>query len=214
MMMASREHAVDYMTPLGLTHLMAHGPSLRTRRRGSTTCRGRTGTRSTIIAPTRRASASTARATGSNAVAQYAPAVARSSRSRERTAERDCCGSTASPGMRRMPSGRTLWDELRRGAMIAACRCASRNGRRSWAGAVRRDRSTPNAMPRSRHARMQRREARWWRDASIAYWQSLSRPRAAGRYAAPRNARLVPFAGYSLRGLQLGPRPAKALRSS
>ena len=41
MMMGSREAVVDYMTPLGLHHLMATRPPLRARRPGSTPARAR-----------------------------------------------------------------------------------------------------------------------------------------------------------------------------
>jgi hypothetical protein len=75
MMMGSREAVVDYMTPLGLHHLMGR-PSLRAGGRGSRAARAPTGLRSTITGPTPTASASTARPSGSDATAQYAPQVA------------------------------------------------------------------------------------------------------------------------------------------
>jgi alpha-glucuronidase len=77
-----------------------------------------------------------------------------------------------------MPSGRTLWDELvtryTRGASEAAAM------RRTWEG-------QSEHVDAERHAQVaafltiQEREAKWWRGASIAYFQSLSkRPLPAG----------------------------------
>ena len=81
-----------------------------------------------------------------------------------------------------MPSGRTLWDELvvrysrgvegvaeMRAPLVDAC-------------TVRRCRAL---CRRRRLPRIQEQEAQWWRDACIAYFQTLSkRPLPAG-YAAP-----------------------------
>jgi alpha-glucuronidase len=110
MMMRSREAVVDYMTPLGLHHLMDTGHHYG-RDRGSRSCAGPNGTRLTTTRPTGRASASTAR-----------PRAAM--RSRNTRGSRPAMGdpNTTSdqfllwfhhlPWNFKMPSGRTLWDEL------------------------------------------------------------------------------------------------------
>ena len=80
-----------------------------------------------------------------------------------------------------MPSGRTLWAEMvadydRGVASVGAMR-------RTWAaleGRVDAERFAQTAT----FLAIQEREARWWRDASIAYWQSLNhRPLPAGAAA-------------------------------
>ena len=76
MMMRSREAVVDYMTPLGLAHIMATGhhygpgPWIDDLKRPN-------GTRCTTIMPARTASVLIAPRRGSDALADYAPEVAR-----------------------------------------------------------------------------------------------------------------------------------------
>ena len=74
MMMVSREAVVNYMTPLGLAHIMAHGPPLRSGAVGHG-CRAPTGRRSTITARTRSASASIARRRGATRSRSTSPPV-------------------------------------------------------------------------------------------------------------------------------------------
>ena len=84
----------------------------------------------------------------------------------------------------RMASGKTLWEELvrhyTRGVQVVG------DMRRTWAGLA-------GKLDAQRHAdvsaflAIQEKEARWWRDASIAYFQSLShRPLPPG-YAPPEH---------------------------
>jgi alpha-glucuronidase len=175
-MMRSHQAVVDYMSPLGLHHLMAsghhYGPGPwvddlerpdwnpvyyhRADRNGIGFDRT---------------------ATGSNAVAQYAPELA-SRFSDPRRTEDLLLWFHHLPWNYRLSSGRSLWEELlirydRGVASVAGMR-------RSWAGLSRR-------VDPGRHAevsaflRIQEEEARWWRDASIAYWQSVAqRPLPAG----------------------------------
>ncbi|MBV8604855.1 MAG: alpha-glucuronidase [Pelomonas sp.] len=172
-MMGSREAVVDYMTPLGLAHLMGtshhYGPAPwvaelarpewnpvyyhRADADGIGFDRG---------------------ASGSGAVAQYAPYWAR----------RWGDAATTPPelllwfhhvGWDERPAafgdGRTVWEELvhRYDAGVAAVVAM----RRAW------DALAPAIDPR-RHAEVasflavQEREARWWRDACVAYFQSLN----------------------------------------
>ena len=96
MMLGSREAVVDYMTPLGLHHLMA-GATTTAPAPGSTRGSRADWSRSTTTAPMRGIGFDRT-ATGSNAVAQYA-AAARSSPTR-RSCPRPCCsGSTTCPGI-------------------------------------------------------------------------------------------------------------------
>ncbi|GHH57760.1 alpha-glucuronidase family glycosyl hydrolase [[Pseudomonas] boreopolis] len=180
MMMGSREAVVDYMTPLGLHHLMGRGhhygpaPWVSGGPRADWTSvyyhrAGRDG-----IGFDRSAS-------GSNAVAQYAPPVAARFGDVATVPENLLLWFHHVPWDHRMASGRTLWDELvaryDRGVDYVAAM------RRTWDGLAGR-------IDPERHAQVaaflaiQEKEARWWRDASIAYFQTFSqRPLPAG--AAP-----------------------------
>ena len=113
MMMGSREAAVDYMTPLGLHHLMGARPSLWP---GPWVAGGPRADWTLGLLPPRRsrtASVSTAAPRGSNAVAQYAPPLARAVRRPASACRKSsCCGSTTCPGTTGCASGRPLWDEL------------------------------------------------------------------------------------------------------
>lgn len=180
MMMASREAVVDYMTPLGLHHLMGrghhYGPAPwdagserpdwdpvyyhRADRNGIGFERG---------------------SAGSNAVGQYAPALARQFDDLATVPERDLLWFHHVPWDHRMKSGKTLWDELvlhyGRGVdQVAAMRA-------TWATL------SPYVDPQryqevSSFLAIQQDEAQWWRDASIAYWQSINGlPLPAGQKA-------------------------------
>ena len=184
MMMASREAVVDYMTPLGLHHLMGrghhYGPAPwdagserpdwdpvyyhRADRNGIGFERG---------------------SAGSNAVGQYAPALARQFDDLATVPERDLLWFHHVPWDHRMKSGKTLWDELvlhyGRGVdQVAAMRA-------TWASL------SPYVDPQryqevSSFLAIQQDEAQWWRDASIAYWQSINGlPLPAGQKPPPQS---------------------------
>ncbi len=151
---------------------------------GRAAARAPTGRRPTIIAPTPTASASIARTTGSNAVAQYAPPSRRSSTILKRTPEKYLLWFHHLSWDYPMPSGRTLWDEL----VIHYSRGVEyvREMRRTWA-------TLAPYVDAERYAEVaaflaiQEKEARWWRDACMAYFQSVSkRPLPAG-YAPPEH---------------------------
>ncbi|HEY8878898.1 MAG TPA: alpha-glucuronidase family glycosyl hydrolase [Roseateles sp.] len=171
MMMLSREAVVDYMTPLGLHHLMGtghhHGPAPwvdnleradwnpvyfhRAGRDGIGFDRG---------------------PTGSNAVAQYAPEIAKRFSDPATTPENLLLWFHHLPWDYRMASsGRTLWEELvtRYDAGVATVAAL----RTRWAALK------PAIDPRrhaevAAHLAVQEGEARWWRDACLAYFQSVS----------------------------------------
>jgi len=183
MMMDSREAAVDYMTPLGLHHLMARGhhygpgPWVDGGPRADWTSVYYHRADSQGIGFDRSAG-------GSNAVGQYAPQVAEVYGDPERVPESLLLWFHHVPWDHRMRSGRTLWDEM--------VGCYSRGVRQvrsmqdTWAGL--RDRIDPQ---RHRHVtaflQIQHDEAQWWRDASVAYFQSLSgRPLPAGERPPPQ----------------------------
>jgi alpha-glucuronidase len=181
MMMGSREAVVDYMTPLGLHHQMArsshYGP-------GPWVSGGPRADWTSVYY--NRADASgigfDRTSTGSNAVAQYAPPVAAEFESLKRTPEKYLLWFHHLPWDYRTASGRILWDELveryTRGVAEAAAM------RETWAKMQPYvDRQRFEEI--SAYLEIQQNEAQWWRDASIAYFQSVSgRPLPKG-YAPP-----------------------------
>jgi len=184
MMMGSREAVVDYMTPLGLGHLMATGhhygpgpwvadlarPEWNPVYYHKADARG--------IGFDRTAS-------GTNAVAQYAPPVAGQFGDVKRVPEALLLWFHHVSWDRRMRSGRSLWDELvthyDRGVDAVAKMQAS------WEALEGRIDEARWAEVRDFLA-IQRKEAGWWRDASIAYFQSVSkRPLPPGHAAPPHD---------------------------
>ena len=180
MMMGSREAAVDYMTPLGLHHLMGRshhygpGPWVEGGPRADWT--------SVYYHRANREGIGFDRtAHGSNAVAQYSPHVAREFGDLQRVPEEFLLWFHHLPWDYRTRSGRPLWDELvhryTRGVGYV------RGMRTTWD-------SLEGKVDPERHAQVaaflgiQEKEAQWWRDASVAYFQTISgRPLPAGEAA-------------------------------
>jgi alpha-glucuronidase len=180
MMMGSREAAVDYMTPLGLAHLMGTGhhygpaPWISDLKRPEWN-----------PAYYHRADANgigfERGPKGSDAIAQYAPQVAAQFADLRKTPENLLLWFHHVPWDYRMKSGATLWDELVRhydhGVALVA------KMRRTWAGQQGRVDAARFAQVAAFLA-IQEAEAQWWRDACVAYFQSISkRPLPAGSTA-------------------------------
>lgn len=183
MMMGSREAVVDYMTPLGLHHLMAvnhhYGP-------GPWVSEGRPDWTSVYY---HRADAQgigfDRTPSGSNAVEQYFEPL------RRQLANKKTCPETLLlwfhhvPWSERLRSGRTLWQELcyryQRGVD------AVRSMQRTWA-----ELSAHVDPARFEHVsgflRIQEQEARWWRDASVLYFQTFSKLPMPEGYEAPEKS--------------------------
>ncbi len=171
MLIRSRQAVVDYMTPLGLVHLMAtghhYGPGPWVddlpRADWNPTYFHRADRGGIGFDRTRR---------GSNAVAQYAPEVARRFSGLDTVGDDFLLYFHHVPWTHRLSSGRTVWDELvlRYDRGVGEVRAM----RRAWAALA------PRVDP-FRHQEVaqflaiQEQEAQWWRDACIAYFQSLSR---------------------------------------
>ncbi|RYE03683.1 MAG: alpha-glucuronidase [Sphingomonadales bacterium] len=181
MMMGSREAVVDYMTPLGLTHLMAtghhYGPGPwvadLARPEWNPVYYHRADANGIGFDRTK---------TGSDALSQYAPEVAKLWGDPRKVPENLLLWFHHVPWDRKMQSGRTLWDELvvRYDAGVDAV--AAMQAR--WEGLKDKVDARRWAEVRDFLA-IQHQEAKWWRDASIAYFQSISkRPLPAG-HAAP-----------------------------
>jgi len=184
MMLASRQAAVDYMTPLGLTHLMARGTHYGP---GPWVAdAGRADQNSVYFHRADGAGLGFDRtATGSNAVAQYAPAWRDTFGRLDRVPDDYLLWFHHVPWDHRMASGRTLWNEL----TFRYCRGveAVRSMRATWA-------SLAGRIDDERHKDtqafldVQEREARWWRDASVLYFQTFSQqPIAPDACGAPEH---------------------------
>jgi alpha-glucuronidase len=169
MMIASREAVVNYMTPLGLHHIMAwdhhYGP-------GPWVNEGR----ADWSAPYYHHADATGigfdrTEQGSSAVSQYCPPF------RDQVANPDICPEMLLlwfhhvPWRHRMKSGRTLWDEL----------CYKYNGGVAMVRQMQQawdDLAEFVDQARFEHVkallRIQEKEARWWRDACLLYFQTFS----------------------------------------
>ncbi len=169
-MMMSREATVNYMTPLGLHHLMGTGnhygpaPWVADLQRPEwnpvyyhRADRNGIGFDRTV--------------SGSNAIAQYAPALAGLYADPRTTPEKYLLWFHHLPWDYVMPSGRSLWVELLSHYDSGIAQVEEMQAR--WM------RLRP-LIDRRRHAEVARRlerqlqEAIWWRDACIAYFQSAS----------------------------------------
>ena len=171
MMLTSRQAAVDYMTPLGLTHLMARGhhygpgPWVNDA--------GRADQNSVYFHRADAAGIGFDRtATGSNAIAQYAAPWRETFGRLDRVPEDYLLWFHHVPWDHRMASGRTLWNEL----TSRYCRGveAVRGMRATWSSLA--GKIDPERYEETRaFLGTQEQEARWWRDASVLYFQTFSK---------------------------------------
>jgi alpha-glucuronidase len=181
MMMGSREAAVDYMTPLGLHHLMGRGhhygpmPWDDAGPRPEWTPVYYHRADKDGIGFDRSSS-------GSNAVAQYAPEVAAQFDDLKTVPDEYLLWFHHVPWDYRMRSGRTLWEELVR--HYTAGVEAVKDMRATWAGLEGRI-DAERFSKTADFLAIQQEEAQWWRDASIAYWQSLNGLAMPAGYAPP-----------------------------
>jgi alpha-glucuronidase len=110
-------------------------------------------------------------ATGSNAVAQYAPEIALQFADVNRVPEELLLWFHHVPWSHRMKSGETLWNAMvtryDRGVETVQAMQAQWRSLKPFIDAQRHSAVTANL-------RAQHLEATWWRDASIAYWQSIN----------------------------------------
>lgn len=183
MMMASRETAVDYMTPLGLHHVMARGHHYGP---GPWVDGGPRADWTSVYyhRADRDGIGFDRTASGSDAVSQYAADVAREFNDVERVPEPLLLWFHHVRWDRRLRSGRPLWDELvhryTRGVRNVEAMQAT------WHRLEGRV-DAPRHRQVAAFLRIQRDEAQWWRDASVAYFQSINGlPLPAGE-APPRH---------------------------
>jgi alpha-glucuronidase len=170
-MLESHEAAVDYMTPLGLHHLMwgghHYGPApwwdTEPRPDWNPVTYHRADARGVGYDRTK---------TGSNSVRQYQAPVREQFSNLETCPDKFLLWFHHVPWHYRVRSGRTLWDELalhyQRGVNWV------RDARRSWqslAGAVDEERHAAVAKKLA----LQERDAARWRDACLLYFQTFSK---------------------------------------
>jgi len=183
MMIKSREAVVDYMTPLGLHHQFAtghhYGPgpwvSDLARPEWNPVYYNRADAKGVGFDRT---------PTGSDATSQYAPPLAKLFSGPD-IPERDLLWFQHVAWDHKMKSGRTLWDELivhyDRGIATVA------EMRNTWS-AMKPFVDAERWAQTASFLAIQQKEARWWRDACIAYFQTFSRmPMPAGHAPPPHD---------------------------
>lgn len=193
MMLGSREAVVDYMTPLGLAHVMGTGHHY-----------GPAPWVSDLARPEwnpvyyhradRDGIGFDRTATGSDALAHYAPDVAQ----RLLADEELLLWFRRVPWDYRLKSGRTLWEELPRRYDRGVA--AVERMRATWAALAphvdaQRHRAVADFLD------IQRDEAQWWRDASLAYWSATSGRALPAGHAVPPH----PLAWYQAQRFPAAP---------
>lgn len=171
MMMRSREITVSYMTPLGLHHIMGwshhYGPApwIANRQREDWTSVYYHKADSLGIGFDRTK-------TGSNALEQYHPNVQKIYEDAKTCPDEYLLWFHHLPWTFRMKSGKTLWDEL----------CYHYySGAEDVSGMQKQWQSVKDAIDPDRFTHVttllniQEKEARWWRDACVLYFQSFSK---------------------------------------
>jgi alpha-glucuronidase len=182
MMLSSRQAAVDYMTPLGLHHQMARGHHYGP---GPWVTGGPRADWTSVYY--NRADAQglgfDRTVTGTNAVSQYAAPVRDRFASLDRVGEDFLLWFHHVPWSYRLSSGNALWNEL----TGRYCRGVEsvRGMEGTWRGLARF--VDPERFEETRaFLAIQEHEAKWWRDASVLYFQTFAKqPIAADTCGAP-----------------------------
>jgi alpha-glucuronidase len=181
MMMASREAVVNYMTPLGLHHIMGRGhhygpgPWVAGGGRADWTSVYYHRADSVGLGFDRTA-------TGSDAVSQYFPAVRDRFADRQTVPENLLLWFHRAEWDERMRSGRTLWEEM---AFLYNEGVEQVRGmRRVWEsmeGKIDEERYQDVKA----YLAIQEKEARWWRDSVLLYFQTFSGMPIPAEYEQP-----------------------------
>lgn len=180
-MLASRDNTVRYMTPLGLHHIMGnshhYGPAPWTNKaqradwdpiyyhRADSTGIGFDRT-----------------ATGSNALAQYSPEVRRKYENLKDCPDDYLLWFHRVPWTHRLSSGKTVWEALC--AEYYAGVEAVRNMQKTWNGMKQYVDAARFEQIRELMA-VQKKEAVWWRNACLLYFQTYSRMPIPAGYEQP-----------------------------
>ncbi len=168
MMIRSREAVVDYTGPLGLTHLMAtghhYGPGPWVDNLGRADWNPvyfHRGDRDGIGFDR----------VGAGTLKQYAPGWREIWGKPETTPENLLLWFHHVPWSYRLPSGKTVWEEMVARYTQGVSEVATM--RAEWAK-LKGKTDAFRHFQISEFLEIQEKEAKWWRDASIAYWQSLN----------------------------------------
>ena len=184
MMMRSREAVVDYMTPLGLVHIM--GPGHHYGPAPWDASESRADWRPVYYHRADHQGIGFDRTnTGSDALAQYAPPVAAQFNDLKQTPEQYLLFFHHVPWDYRMRSGQTLWYELI--AHYTQGVDDVKQMRETWRhmdGYIDDERYQKVAT----FLAIQQKEAQWWRDACIAYFQSISGLPLPSGYTPPQQS--------------------------
>jgi alpha-glucuronidase len=180
MMLGSREAVVNYMTPLGLAHIMAEGHHYGP---GPWVARGRSDWTAVYYHRADTIGLGFDRtASGSNALEQYFPPLRQRWASRDSVPDAFLLWFHRVRWTERLRSGRTLWEELvyRYSAGVDSVRAMAR----TWDSV---EGSIDGVRFREIRAflTIQQAEAVWWRDAAIAYFQTFSRLPVPAGFAPP-----------------------------
>jgi alpha-glucuronidase len=170
MLLLSREAVVDYMTPLGLHHLMAEGHHYGP---GPWVSGGERADWTSVYYhhADREGIGFDRTETGSNAVSQYFPPVRDTFAHLDTVPEKYLLWFHHVPWDHRMASGRTLWEELLFRYQRGVDRV--RWMQQTWGrleGLIDAERYEQVRA----FLAIQEKEARWWRDASVLYFQTFS----------------------------------------
>lgn len=181
MMMTSRENVVNYMTPLGLHHIMSHGthygpgPWVNTAERPDWN--------STYYHKADNAGIGFNRSsTGSNAVAQYFPPVRDLFENVKTTPEEYLLWFHHLPWTYKVKSGNTLWNEL----VDRYYNGVSEVGKmkQTWR-TMQRDVDPERFKAITALLAIQEKEAKWYRDGCILYFQTFSKMPIPAKYEQP-----------------------------
>src|SRR6266699_3905337 len=182
-MLGSPPAAVHYMTPLGLAHIMAAGHHYGP---GPWVARGRPDQTPVYFHRADTHGIGFERtAAGTGALAQYFPPLGRRWGDRDSVPDALLLWFHRVGWNERLRSGRTLWEELVHEYSEGVD--SVRSMARQWSpleGAIDAARFRDVAA----FLAIQQREARWWRDAAIAYFQTFSRQPVPPGYAPPAHS--------------------------
>lgn len=182
-MIGSREAIVNYMTPLGLHHIMAKnhhygpGPWVNDAGRDDWTSVYYHKADNVGIGFNRTV-------TGSNAVAQYFPEVAKQFGDVKQVPQKYLLWFHRVKWTDQLSSGNTLWDELVKHYYDGVKSVDSMQ--LAW-------NSVKNKVDEDRHQevtqllKIQHEEAKWWRDACLLYFQSFSKLPLPAGYEKPKH---------------------------
>ncbi len=181
-MLTSREAVVNYMTPLGLAHIMGYGHHYGPAPWFSTASRPdwnpvyfhRADSIGVGFDRTEK---------GSNAVAQYAMEVRKEFDDINRCPESFLLWFHHVPWTFKMKSGKNLWEELcsRYNAGVDSVR----GMKKKW-NAVKASIDKDRFEQVSMLLNIQEKEAVWWRDACLSYFQTFSRMTIPSNYEQPK----------------------------